>query len=143
MNTENTPKLIMKKFYEGFGVTDALVEFSDKLNGPQPDQSYPRYAGLQPCWQWLGNLNNCGYGLIPVRGRSLLAHRVAFTHYKGEIPYRMQVRHVCDNRSCVNPDHLLLGSHSDNMKDKSERMKMMKVASAIAKSKDTACVEAY
>lgn len=81
------------------------------------------------CWNWSGTLRSNSkwcYGLVtvpmslqPIWGKQYQsAHRFAFTHLVGQIPARMCVRHKCDNTRCVNPDHLELGSHADNMRDK-------------------------
>lgn len=71
------------------------------------------------CWEWQATKNARGYGMIrESRGRLMLcAHRVAFELYVGSIPEGGIVRHKCDNPSCVNPDHLEMGSQSDNMND--------------------------
>lgn len=58
-----------------------------------------------------------GYGQRKFRGRMMLAHRVAWIEAKGEIPEGMCVMHVCDNPSCVNVEHLRLGTHEENMRD--------------------------
>lgn len=72
------------------------------------------------CWIWLG-YTFTGYGRLRSKGKSLLAHRVSYTVYGGEIPDGFCVRHKCDNPSCVNPDHLLIGTLLDNNKDRDDR----------------------
>lgn len=68
-----------------------------------------------------------GYGQFGIRaGKVDLAHRVAYRLYKGEIHEGQCVRHKCDNPSCVNPDHLEIGTQADNMKDMVERRRQSK-----------------
>ena len=71
------------------------------------------------CWEWKGNRNTTGYGQIRVgrKGPSYLAHRISYELHKGPIPDGKIVRHICDNPSCVNPDHLEVGTHKDNAQD--------------------------
>lgn len=73
------------------------------------------------CWRWFGKLNAQGYGIVQRGGKTLLAHRYAFTITRGEIPDGMNVCHRCDNPPCVNPAHLFLGSHGDNAADKTQK----------------------
>ena len=68
------------------------------------------------CWLWTGALYPNGYGAVA--GREQLAHRAAWRFEFGEIPPGMQVLHRCDVTFCVNPSHLFLGTHQDNMRDK-------------------------
>lgn len=72
------------------------------------------------CWTWLG-ANNGRYGSMTINRKTNGAHRISFLIHKGDIPDGLFVLHSCDNTWCVNPDHLLLGDHAQNMKDKSER----------------------
>lgn len=76
------------------------------------------------CWEWTGYKYQ-GYGRIGIwngrRTKSAKAYRVAFELFNGPIPQDSQVLHSCDNPSCVNPAHLRLGTHLDNMRDKNER----------------------
>lgn len=58
-----------------------------------------------------------GYGKFSIKHKDILAHRTSWIIFKGKIPNKMNVLHKCDVRGCVNPDHLFLGNHSDNMKD--------------------------
>jgi len=69
------------------------------------------------CWEWTACLNMGGYGTIRKGGTMSLAHRVIWELAHGPIPEGMFILHHCDNRKCVNPEHLFIGTQTDNMRD--------------------------
>lgn len=78
------------------------------------------------CWIWTKCLNWDGYAHTSFGGRSTTVHRISYLIHKGDIPAGMVVRHCCpggENRACVNPDHLVLGSIADNNRDTASRGK--------------------
>ena len=88
---------LKKRFYE---------KFEEKENG---------------CWEWNAHKNKKGYGVISVDGKPEYAHRISYMIFNGKISEGLIIRHICDNPKCVNPNHLILGTHKDNMLDMMNR----------------------
>lgn len=84
-----------------------------------------RIGDPKECWPWLGrtsgNGRGGGYPRMELDGHTVAVHRVLYTHFHGYIPAKKQVDHTCENRACLNPDHLELVTHLQNQRRKSGR----------------------
>lgn len=101
------------------GIRSTPESFWSKVNklGPVPELT----PQLGCCWLWLGRPTPRGYGHQRWDGKMMRAHRVAWLISIGPIPTGLFVLHHCDNPPCVNPAHLWLGTHDDNMRDRQEK----------------------
>jgi len=86
------------------------------------DRFMAKVEKTESCWAFKGAVNNSGYASIvlvesPGKKRTYMAHRIAWELFNGGIPSGLCVLHKCDNRVCVRPDHLFLGTHKDNTQD--------------------------
>jgi len=81
------------------------------------------------CHEYNGLLQD-GYGRFKVLGKPELVHRFIWKSLKGDIPEGLCVLHKCDNRKCVNPDHLFLGTNYDNIQDKMSKGRQFKKLSS-------------
>ena len=82
---------------------------------------YEKVKKSSGCWIWIGAIDNVGYGNLRINGKTYRAHRLSYELTFGPIQVGMCVLHRCDNRKCVNPDHLFLGTKKDNMIDKVQK----------------------
>jgi len=86
------------------------------------DRLHERYEinPISLCWEWSGAKNLAGYGKVTWSGKTIAAHRAFWEQYNGPAGDAC-VLHRCDNPACVNPDHLFLGSQSDNVRDMDDK----------------------
>lgn len=103
------PKPILNTYYQRFKtIEQRFLDYVDKTSSPFG------------CWLWSARISLKGYGDLRVAGTTVRAHRLSWELYKGPIPFGLQVHHDCpggDNPTCVNPDHLWLGTQQQNCKD--------------------------
>jgi hypothetical protein len=81
------------------------------------DSLMKRTVKVSECLEFTGHICEAGYGLVWHGGKNRLAHRVSFELHNAPIMNEQHVMHSCDNRKCINPLHLELGSRVDNMQD--------------------------
>lgn len=91
-----------------FDINEALERFWNFVY----DKSNP-----EDCWLWSGALNTNGYGVFGFAKKVHLAHRWIYEQLKGKIPEGMMLCHKCDEPTCVNPNHMFIGTALDNARD--------------------------
>ncbi len=99
-----------------------LKRYGDPLRQPPTTEErfWSRIEKTDSCWLWTGLVNDAGYGMIGVDKKLVRAHRYSYWLHYGEWPLPVG-RHTCDNPKCVRPDHIVAGTHQDNMADRCKR----------------------
>lgn len=92
---------------------DSITRFNEKWIG-EPNSG---------CWLWDGAISTNGYGAFRFNNKTVPAHRASYMLFTGNINSGFEICHKCDTPSCVNPSHLFLGTHKDNMVDASRKGK--------------------
>ena len=118
----------MIRVYRGTCI-DCLKKISNKYNKrcipcfakskckPIEPRFFNKVDKTGDCWLWIGSTYICGYGRMSWNGKTQSSHRISWKLKFGEIPNNLFVLHKCDEKLCVNPDHLFLGTQRDNILD--------------------------
>jgi len=92
-----------------------------------PAHLWRRVKKVGSCWIWTGRCGRGGYGTVKHGDHSFLVHRLVWLVLNGPVPHNKVIRHKCDIRQCCNPQHLLLGTHQENMSDMKERRRVSRI----------------
>lgn len=110
-----------------YGRHGGLIGQPPKPIGQRLEKFSDRSGGAESCWPFMGKRDKDGYGRMQVNGKSTPAARVMWMHTNGPIAEGMFVCHKCDNPSCINPDHLFIGTPRENNMDKVRKNRQSRI----------------
>lgn len=117
-----TAKEIKDRIWRGKSTVERFFEKVNK-QGPIPKHK----PELGRCWLYTGCIDNGGYGRATIADEGWVSHRIAWVLEFGDVPKGLYILHKCDNRKCVNPFHLFLGTYRDNILDAMEKGRWVSV----------------
>lgn len=107
-------------------------------SGAPAERFHKKYVinKITGCWEWCASKNSFGYGKFRVNKKLVYAHRFSYELYNGlKIPIGLIILHKCDNPKCVNPEHLSMGTHTDNAIDRAKKLKAKSRRSHVSKDR--------
>ncbi len=111
--------LFNSEFIQANGITQKIINrFWKKIDFPE--------NLVDSCWEWNAAKDKKGYGQFWTGSLPCGAHRFSYMIFKGEIGEGLCIRHTCNNTSCVNPHHLLIGTQQDNIDDRNSQNRQAK-----------------
>lgn len=119
---ENNQDRVIRRHVVGPGrkslwVCEGCGPYVLRIRATPEQRFWKKVRKTDTCWVWTGRLQPDGYAKIYANGKSLPAHRFSYQIHFGSVPSGLVVRHACDNRRCVNPGHLQVGTQKDNIQD--------------------------
>src|SRR3990167_8808395 len=106
-----------KKRARQLSLLDEAIGNIRDMQCPLRKRFWLRVQKGRSCWEWQGGITQSGYGRFHCMNDEIPAHRISYLLTKGDIPRQLLVLHHCDNKRCVRPTHLFVGTTTDNMRD--------------------------